>query len=255
MKKTAITVLLFLTAFNISGAQNDTIKTESGLMYIVTEKKDGANSEKGKAVEVHYTGYLLNGKVFDSSRERNEPIEFVLGTGQVIKGWDEGISLMSVGDKYKLIIPPDLAYGSKGAGNVIPPDATLIFDVELISVGEPKIPISDMLMLTYIQSGVDSVINQYNEIKSSGSDKYNLKEVQLNSLGYQILQTGKTKDAIEVFKLNVTAYPNSFNVYDSIGEAYMKDGNKEMAIFNFKKSLELNPGNKNAVEMIEKLSK
>ncbi|HMS63742.1 MAG TPA: tetratricopeptide repeat protein [Ignavibacteria bacterium] len=110
-------------------------------------------------------------------------------------------------------------------------------------------------MLTYIQSGVDSVINQYNEIKSSGSDKYNLKEVQLNSLGYQILQTGKTKDAIEVFKLNVTAYPNSFNVYDSIGEAYMKDGNKEMAIFNFKKSLELNPGNKNAVEMIEKLSK
>ena len=255
MKKLAITALLTLTSINFTMAQSDTITTGSGLKYIVVEKNDGVSSENGKAVEVHYTGYLLNGKVFDSSKDRNEPIEFVLGAGQVIKGWDEGISLMSVGDKYKLIIPPGLAYGSKGAGNVIPPDATLIFDVELISVSEPKIAISDMLLLTYVQSGIDSTVNHYNEILITGSDKYNFKEVQLNSLGYQILQTGKTKDAIEIFKLNVIAYPNSFNVYDSIGEAYMMDGNNELALLNFKKSLELNPENKNASDMIEKLSK
>lgn len=255
MKKIVIAALLTLTSINFTFAQSDTVTTGSGLKYIIVEKGEGASSENGKAVEVHYTGYLIDGKVFDSSRERNEPIEFVLGAGQVIKGWDEGISLMSVGDKYKLIIPPGLAYGSKGAGNVIPPDATLIFDVELISVEDPKIAISDMLLLTYVQSGIDSTINQYNAIKSEGSDKYNFKEVQLNSLGYEILKTGKTKDAIEIFKLNVIAYPNSFNVYDSIGEAYMMDGNNEMAILNFKKSLEFNPGNKNASDMIEKLSK
>ena len=255
MKKIVIAALLTLTSINFTFAQSDTVTTVSGLKYIIVEKGNGASSENGKAVEVHYTGYLLNGKVFDSSRDRNEPIEFVLGAGQVIKGWDEGIALMSVGDKFKLIIPPGLAYGSKGAGNVIPPDATLIFDVELISVSEPKIPISDMLLLTYVQNGIDSTIKQYNEIKSEGSDKYNFKEVQLNSLGYEILKTGKTKDAIEIFKLNVIAYPNSFNVYDSIGEAYMMDGNDELAILNFKKSLEINPENKNASDMIGELNK
>jgi len=254
MKNFLITTFLILTImnYNKSNAQ-DTITTASGLKYIVMEKKDGSESEAGKAVEVHYTGYLTDGKIFDSSVERNEPIEFVLGTGQVIKGWDEGIDLMVVGDKYRLIIPPDLAYGKKGAGNIIPPDATLIFDVELVSVSEPKTPITDMLLLTYAQSGIDSTIAQYNEIKSSDNGKYNFKESQLNSLGYQLLQSGKTKDAIEIFKLNITAYPNSSNVYDSMGEAYMVDGNKELAITNFKKSLELNPGNKNAVEMLEKL--
>lgn len=255
MKKLAITALLIFTSINFAIAQSDTITTGSGLKYIVVEKKDGIQAENGKAVEVHYTGYLLDGKVFDSSRERKEPIEFVLGQGQVIKGWDEGIALMSTGDKFKLIIPPGLAYGSKGSGNIIPPQATLVFDVELLSVSEPKIAISDMLLLTYIQSGIDSTINQYNEILKTGSDKYNFKEVQLNSLGYQILQAGKTKDAIEIFKLNVAAYPNSFNVYDSIGEAYMMDGNNEQAILNYKKSLELNPGNQNAIEMMKKMSK
>jgi tetratricopeptide (TPR) repeat protein len=257
MKKLLITAMILFTGMNISYSQSDskgdTITTASGLKYIIIEKKDGASSENGKAVEVHYTGYLLDGKVFDSSRDRNEPLEFILGQNQVIKGWDEGIDLMNVGDKYRLIIPPGLAYGKKGAGNIIPPDATLIFDVELISVSDPKTAITDMLLLTYVQSGLQAAINQYNELKLTGGDKYNFKESQLNALGYQLLQGDKTKDAIEIFKLNVQAYPNSSNVYDSIGEAYMMDGNKEEAILNYKKSLELNPGNDNAVKMLEKL--
>ncbi|MCR9141507.1 MAG: FKBP-type peptidyl-prolyl cis-trans isomerase [bacterium] len=108
-------------------------KTGSGLQYIVYSKGEGDAAKKGQMVSVHYTGYLEDGRIFDSSRTRGEPIQFELGSGQVIKGWDEGIALMSPGAKYKLIIPSPLAYGNAGAGGVIPPGATLIFDVELVS--------------------------------------------------------------------------------------------------------------------------
>ena len=110
-------------------------KTESGLRYQVIQKGDGAKAEKGKTVSVHYKGQLLDGTVFDSSYKRNQPIDFPLGVGQVIPGWDEGIALLNVGDKARFVIPSDLAYGSRGAGGVIPPNATLIFDVELMNVG------------------------------------------------------------------------------------------------------------------------
>ena len=109
-------------------------KTESGLRYQIIQKGDGANAEKGKTVSVHYKGQLSDGTVFDSSYKRNEPIDFPLGMGQVISGWDEGIQLLKVGDKARFVIPSDLGYGSRGAGGVIPPDATLIFDVELMDV-------------------------------------------------------------------------------------------------------------------------
>ena len=109
-------------------------KTDSGLRYKIIQKGSGAKSEKGKNVSVHYKGQLEDGTVFDSSYTRKEPIAFVLGVGQVIKGWDEGLQLMNVGDKARLVIPSHLAYGSQGAGGVIPPDATLIFDVELMNV-------------------------------------------------------------------------------------------------------------------------
>lgn len=109
-------------------------KTESGLHYKMINKGAGAKAEAGKTVSVHYKGTLLDGKKFDSSYDRNEPIEFPLGQGHVIPGWDEGIALLEVGDKARFVIPPHLAYGAAGAGGVIPPNATLIFDVELMDV-------------------------------------------------------------------------------------------------------------------------
>ncbi len=113
----------------------DTITTESGLKYLVVKKSNNpTKAEKGMMVDVHYTGFLTDGKVFDSSIERGNPISFELGTGSVIKGWDEGIALMNIGDKYRLIIPADLGYGTNGAGSDIPPNATLLFDVELVNV-------------------------------------------------------------------------------------------------------------------------
>lgn len=117
-----------------AGAEN-TVTTDSGLQYVVIEEGDGASPQTGQRVFVHYVGTLEDGTKFDSSRDRGKPFDFTIGQGQVIKGWDEGVGDMKVGDRRKLIIPPDLGYGARGAGGVIPPNATLIFDVELLRIG------------------------------------------------------------------------------------------------------------------------
>jgi peptidylprolyl isomerase len=109
-------------------------KTPDGLEYWDIKVGTGPTAEKGQTVKVHYTGWLTNGKKFDSSVDRGEPFEFKLGAGDVIKGWDEGVAGMKVGGKRQLKIPPELGYGAAGAGGVIPPNATLIFDVELLGV-------------------------------------------------------------------------------------------------------------------------
>jgi peptidyl-prolyl cis-trans isomerase A (cyclophilin A) len=109
-------------------------KTESGLRYQFIQRGEGKQAVAGKTVSVHYEGSLESGKVFDSSYPRKKPIEFPLGQGNVIEGWDEGIALLRVGDKARFVIPSNLGYGSRGAGGAIPPNATLIFDVELMDV-------------------------------------------------------------------------------------------------------------------------
>lgn len=112
----------------------NTVSTPTGLQYVDEVVGNGASPQKGQTVVVHYTGWLTNGTKFDSSVDRGRPFEFTLGVGQVIKGWDEGVATMKIGGKRKLTIPPDLGYGSRGAGGLIPPGATLVFDVELLGV-------------------------------------------------------------------------------------------------------------------------
>ena len=108
--------------------------TDSGLKIEDLHEGDGATASAGQQVSVHYTGWLLDGSKFDSSVDRNQPFEFTLGRGMVIRGWDEGVDGMQVGGKRKLTIPPQLGYGAQGAGGVIPPNATLVFEVELLGV-------------------------------------------------------------------------------------------------------------------------
>ena len=247
--------IVILIAFSIGmySYAGDTLSTTSGLKYIVLKKGKGKKSENGKIAEVHYTGWLSDGKKFDSSLDRGEKFEFTLGTGQVIKGWEEGIALMRIGDKFRLILPPELAYGERGAGDIIPPNSTLIFDVELYGIYKPKKSIVDTLMAVIIDNGIDEALDVYEDLKFYYTDKYNFKETQLNILGYQLLQIGMNRDAIEIFKLNVIEFPKSFNVYDSLGEAYMINGSKKLALENYELSLKLNPGNENAKIMIDSL--
>lgn len=138
----SLLVVLLAVSFNLTlnscskeeKMSGDTQTTSSGLQYIVIEEGTGDKPEKGDTVKVHYTGKLEDGTVFDSSVKRGVPIEFQLGVGRVIKGWDEGIADMKEGGKRQLIIPPDLGYGVNGYPPVIPPNSTLIFDVELVEV-------------------------------------------------------------------------------------------------------------------------
>ena len=126
-------VLLLLALVRPASAQ-DEVTTPSGLKYTDIKPGEGDAPARGDVVQVHYTGWLEDGTKFDSSRDRNEPFEFSLGRGQVIPGWDEGTASMKVGGVRRLVVPANLAYGEEGAGGVIPPGATLTFEVELLSL-------------------------------------------------------------------------------------------------------------------------
>lgn len=137
IKLITVTALVCLFVLPVAAAEkkgSKMVTTTSGLKYIDLVVGKGISPTKGKKVKVHYTGTLENGTKFDSSVDRNQPFVFVIGEGQVIKGWDEGVMSMKVGGKRKLVIPSNLGYGARGAGGVIPPNATLLFDVELLEV-------------------------------------------------------------------------------------------------------------------------
>ena len=129
-------IALIVTACGGGEAPEEIVTTDSGLQYINLEVGEGDSPGLGDTVVVHYTGWLEDGTQFDSSVDRGQPFEFQIGMGGVIRGWDEGISTMKVGGKRRLIIPPQLAYGPEGYAGVIPPDATLTFEVELLEIQE-----------------------------------------------------------------------------------------------------------------------
>jgi len=150
------------STFDVFGgaSEDDYTTTATGLQYIINEEGAGASPEDGELVSVHYTGWLEDGTQFDSSVEGGQPFQFVLGQRMVIQGWDEGVAFLKEGGKGRLIIPPDLGYGPAGSGGVIPPEATLIFDVELIEIlpGPPEDP-EDIALSEY--TATDSGLSYY----------------------------------------------------------------------------------------------
>jgi len=227
--------------------------TASGLKYRILKRGDGPKAEEGKEICLHGIGSFPDGKVFWNSREPDAPFYFILGVDRVIKGCAEGVALMRVGDRFLFTLPPELGYGAKGAGDTIPPDATLIFDYEILSVETPKTPIAATLYPIIQEKGISQAVSMYLWLKKDKSGEYNFREDQLNTLGYRLLADGKIKEAVAIFELNVSSFPDSANAYDSLGEAFFADGQKDKAVENYEKSLELNPKNENAVAMIKKI--
>lgn len=227
------------------------VTTASGLTTVFIHRANGKKPTVGQTVLVHYTGTLVDGTKFDSSFDRKEPIAFPLGKGRVIKGWDEGIAQLGVGDKAVLIIPPSIGYGERGAGGVIPPNATLVFFVELVEVrGEA---LSSVLMQLIETKGIDAALAEYHRMKREGFGDVFVNEGDLNGLGYALMGKGKMAEAIAIFVLIVDAWPQSANAYDSLGEAHARAGNKDKAIENYQRCVDLDPANTNAVEMLKRL--
>lgn len=225
--------------------------TASGLKYAVTARGTGATPAAGQVVIVHYTGTLPDGTVFDSTRERNTPFAFTLGRKQVIKGWDEGFALLHVGDRATFLVPPELAYGDKQRGS-IPPNSTLRFDVELLELKDRAL--SDLLQDTIDTAGLEAAKVRFAEAQAAKFAGLYLSESQLNGLGYRYLgKEGKLAEARTVLRWNVELFPESANVYDSLGEADVKAGDRAAALANYAKSLALDPKNKNAEKFLNEI--
>ncbi len=231
-------------------AQPEFTTTASGLKYAITVHGTGAQPRPGQVVLALYAGTLPDGTVFDRNEKRDQPFAFTLGQKQVIKGWDEGFALMHVGDHATLLVPPTLAYGDRQRGS-IPPNSTLKFDVELVGLKDRSL--ADVLTETLGIAGLAEAQKQFAELKAANFGDCYVSEGQLNLLGYRYLQKNKLPEAMAIFQWNVELNPTSGNVYDSLGEAYIKAGDRALALKNYAKSLELDPTNKNAERMLAAL--
>ncbi|MBP6506697.1 MAG: FKBP-type peptidyl-prolyl cis-trans isomerase [Opitutaceae bacterium] len=251
MKITSLVLMAAVVAMPMLAADTpaEFTTTASGLKYVVTASGTGPLPHEGQVVIAHYTGTLEDGTEFDSSRGGDQPFAFTLGKKQVIKGWDEGFALLHVGDKATLIIPSGLAYGDKPRGK-IPANSTLRFDVELVGLKEHAL--ADLLRETIDTAGLEAAQARFADLKDK-TDDYYLSEGQLNGLGYHYLQHDKAAEALAVFQWTVAAFPNSGNAYDSLGEAWVKQGDRAAAIANYEKSFALDPTNKNAEKMLAEL--
>lgn len=252
MKKLLFIISFWVYVISANAQSSDTITTDSGLKYYIVEEGTGEKIQEGKEVTLHGIGTLENGEVFWETRKSNSPFYFVTGTNSVIKGVEEGVSKMRVGDRWIFILPPEIAYGDRQRGS-IPPNSTLIFDYEVLDVSNPKRSIVDTLYKIIESDGIDQALDMYRDLKDQ-KDIFNFRANQLNGLGYKLINEEKYEVAKVILELNAKEYPDNFNVWDSLGEIYMILGKYELAVDSYEKSLELYPENTNAVEMIRKIN-
>jgi hypothetical protein len=247
---TTLAPLLKTAAQTPNAAEPKMITTASGLKYVITSKGTGPIAQPGQVVVAHYVGTFSDGERFDSSRDRGEPFAFTLGQGRVIKGWDEGFALLRAGDKATFIIPPQLAYGDRQRGP-IPANSTLHFDVEVLELKGRAL--SEALGEAFDTAGSDTAQRRFEELKATKFEGYFVNEAQLNGLGYARMAKGSIREAIQVFTWNVELFPGSANVYDSLGEAYARNGQRDLAVQSYEKSLALDSKNANAAKALAEL--
>jgi FKBP-type peptidyl-prolyl cis-trans isomerase len=224
------------------------VRTASGLTYMVLKRGTGRLPKNGETVIYHYTGTFTNGVKFDSSWDRDQPLAFKLGARQLIKGVEEAIAKLHMGDHAIMVLPPELAYGKRGFRDAIPPNSTLVFLVEIVDIKEMSI--ADVLLKS--NDGA-AMVAKYREMKTAGFGKVYTTEDQLNGLGYSLLRQKRIDDAIAILKLNTEEYPRSANTFDSLGEAYVAAGNKQLAIENYQKAVEIDPTFKSSIDALKKL--
>jgi hypothetical protein len=252
MRKLLFIISFWVYVMSASAQSNDTITTDSGLKYYIVEDGAGEKVEEGKEVTLHGIGTLENGEVFWETRESNSPFFFITGTNSVIKGVEEGVSKMRVGDRWIFILPPELAYGDRNR-DPIPPNSTLIFDYEILDVSDPKKSIADTLGKIIESNGINRALDLYIELKDQ-KDIFNFRADELNGLGYKLIKEEKYELSKVIMELNAKEHPDNFNTWDSLGEICMILGENKLAVESYERSLELYSKNKNAVEMIKKIN-
>ncbi|OUR90348.1 hypothetical protein A9Q87_13735 [Flavobacteriales bacterium 34_180_T64] len=248
-----------MCSITFAQTETDTITTKSGLKYYFTHRGEGTAIDSGKVAIQHYTVWLSNGEKLDSSRDKNEPLASEHPTTGLIKGMNEAISLMKIGDRGIFIMPYQLAYGEKGRGS-IPPKETLTFDIELLEMRDSSLQKELMAVLFEDPKAEDTkpnlkaALELFSTLQANNFKDLYLSEGDLNSIGYRLLKKFPN-EALSIFKLNVELYPNAGNPHDSLAEAYMTLGDNDNAIKHYEKALELDPENENARNMLRDLKK
>jgi tetratricopeptide (TPR) repeat protein len=257
LKKRILTILLLVMSAHSMAQTTDTMTTKSGIRYLILKKGNGSALTPGWIAIWQYRLTLTDGTKVDASWDRSSPFSAKYPSNQIIPGVTEALSLMHIGDSAVFIIPSSLGYGDRGSGP-IPPKATLVFDMLLL--GEKEKSLQGILdSVLYAKPLADSaqphmkeVLDTYEKLKKKGFENLLVSEDDFNNLGYQLLKKSP-KNAVVFFEMNVKLYPDSWNAYDSLAEGYMNLGQNKRAVKYYEKSLQLNPNNKNAEEMLKKL--
>jgi hypothetical protein len=228
----------------------DVTKTSSGLVCVITKHGTGRQPKEGEIVVLRVTGLFGNGEQYRRTSATDEPSWFWLLSDRTPLGLIEGMSLLHVGDSAILLIPPGLGFGPKGGhGGAIPPNAMLTYFVDLLDVKSNDL--ANQLQETMVTKGIDGAVGEYRELQKRGFPDLFLG--QMNAFGNTLLENGKRSEAITIFKLNIERDPESPKVYFNLGRAYAADGQRNLAIENYKKALSIDPNMAGSIKALKEL--
>jgi len=259
MKKIITTFVVGLCLFACSQKENtnslgaDALKTESGLEYVYLSKGSGSNPVLGEEVKAHCILKVGDSTEIWNTRTEDDPYTFVYAETGFIKGWIEIMGVAKVGDRIKVIIPPDMGYGPGGAGDDIPGNAYLSFDIEVLESTDVMLWIADSLFATYAKYGREATLAFYNRLKSDNSGKYLLNEKQLKNLAGALRNDGRLNGHFEMTRLWTEEFPESVEAHFMLASVYRERGEKGKAIEELKTCLEIDPENQVVLNRLAEL--